>query len=813
MRATWNDLRYAIRSLLRQRLLATACLATLALGIGANSAIFAVLNVALLRPLPYRDPGRLVIIEEVIGKLTPDGAPVTPSATVEFQRNTHVFDSVGAFTFITRDLTGIGPPERLRGLRASAGVFQALGVIPAAGRVFTSAEDRPDSGVAVISYELWQRRFGADPGMIGRVVNFDRKPVTIIGVLPADFEFPLPGIPFAGGRDFWVPMGFTPQELSSSSYNYELVARMKPSITLSAAQADAQSVTRRIYEKLPPRVQALATLDARVKPLTGMIGQNSRRLLWLLVGAVGLVLLIACVNVANLLLSRASGRERELAIRSSLGARRARLLRQLLTESVVLGIAGGAVGLLVAAWLMTALVRFIPPSVPRAASVDLDWRVVAFTAATAVVTGLLFGMIPAFAGTRASESARLKEASRGATPARNRLRGLLVVSEVAFSFVLLAGAGLLARSLIALRSVNPGFNAEHVLTAQVAVPPADYPTGASIQNFYQQAVEALAALPGATAAGAATSPLLNLARQNLFTIKSGDFPSDLSSHAWVLGNYFQALGIPLRRGRLFDSRDRPGSEPALMINETMARRYFPGQDPIGQQIKMGSRESPDPWYTVVGVVADVKNNGLANAVKPQTYAAYPQLEGPLATGLGRSLVLTVRSANESGSLAADLRAAVARLDPQLPVTNVQTTRALLEDSLTPQRFQTGLVGAFAGLALLLAAVGIYAVVSYAMTQRTPEIGLRMALGASRTSVLRLAISQGMWFVLAGMALGLAMSLALTRTLTGFLFGVKPIDPWTFALSSVILFAVALAANFAPARRASSVDPVVALRYE
>ena len=809
-----HDLRYAVRSLLRQPLFTIACLATLALGIGANSAIFAVLNAALLRPLPYLDPGRLVIIEEAFGKLSPDGAPITPSNAVEFQRNTHVFENVGAFTYTAADLTGIGPPERLRGLRASAEVFQALGVTPVAGRVFTPAEDRPESGVAVISYGLWQRRFGADAGVIGRVVNLDRKPVIIIGVMPAGFEFPLPGIPFGGEKDFWVPMGFTPQDLLySSSYNYELVARMKPGVTLSAAQADAQSVTRRIYEKLPPRVQALGTLDARVKPLTSMIGQNSRRLLWLLVGAVGLVLLIACVNVANLLLSRAAGRERELAIRSSLGASRARLLRQLLTESVLLGIAGGAVGLLAAAWLVTALVHVVPSSLPRAASIGVDWRVAIFTAATAVCTGLLFGIIPAFSGTHATDAARLKEAGRGATPARNRLRGLLVVSEVALSFVLLAGAGLLARSLLALRAVNPGFDVQHMLTAQIALPDGDYRDAASIRNFYQRTVDGLAAMPGATAAGAATSPLLNLTRQNLFTVKSADFPSDLSSHCWVLGGYFQAVGIPLRRGRWFDSRDRPGSEPALIINETMARRYFPGQDPLGQQIKLGTRESPDPWYTVVGVVADVKNNGLANPVKPQTYAAYLQLDGPLATGLGRSLVLAVKSASEADALATDVRAEVARLDPQLPVTNVQTTRALVDDSLTPERFQTGLIAAFAGLALLLAAVGIYAVVSYAMAQRTQEIGLRMALGASRASVLRLAIGQGMQLVLLGMALGVAISLALTRAMAGFLYGVTPADPWTFALSSAILLVAAFSANFVPARRASTVDPLVALRYE
>ncbi len=811
MRTTLNDLRYAARQLARQRLFTLVALATLALGIGANSAIFAVVDAVMLRPLPYREPGRLVLIEELIRKLGPQGLPVTPQDMVEFQRNTTAFDEVAAFTATSMELTGAGQPERLEGLRVSPEIFQALGVTLSAGRGFAPEEDRPDSGVAVISYRLWQRRFAGASGAVGRVVNFNRKPVTIVGVLPKDFEFPLPGIIFGGGKDVWMPLGLTPQEIATiGNYNYALIGRMKPDVTLSGAQADVQAVARRMYEKLPPRIQAEFTLDAQVTPVTVSVVRDSRKLLWLLAGAVGFVLLIACVNVANLLLTRAANRQQELAIRASLGASRTRLIRHLLTESLLLSTVGGGGSLLLAMWLVGWLARVMPASIPRVSTIALDWHVVAFTTAVSVLSGLLFGTMPAL-----SAVARLKGAVRGATQnvAHARLRGLLVVSEVALSLVLLVGAGLLVRSLVALRSVDPGFDVQHILTARVTLPASAYRDAASIRGFYQRAVDALAALPGASATGAATTPFLNLRGQNLFTVKTAGFPQSLSSHAQVAGNYFQAAGIPLRRGRIFDSRDRAESEPVIVINETLARTYFPGRDPVGQQIKLGSRETPDPWLTVIGVVADVKNNELANAVRPQTYVAYAQVNDRILTGFFSSMVLTVKAAAEPAALTSAVRAAIARLDPELPVTDLQTMRAQVERSLSPQWFQTGLVGSFAGLALLLAAIGIYGVVSYAVTQRTREIGVRMALGASRGNVLKLVIGQSMKFVVAGVVLGLGASVALTRVMTSFLFGVTATDALTFVLAPAVLCVVALIANLAPARRASGVDPVVALRYE
>lgn len=811
-----RDLRYAGRNLRRSPAFATLAVMIMALGIGANSAIFAVVNAVLLRPLPYRDSGRVVLIDEIIPALTHEGMPATPQDVLEFQRNSRVFSAVAGFTANNVDLTGQELPERLQGARVSAELFDVLGVQPALGRGFTPAEDRPGSGVAVISYSLWQRRFAGNPGFVGKVVSLDRQPVRIIGVMPKDFEFPLPGMFFGGKKDIWVPMGFTPRELGFIGlYNFAMIARLKPGVTLDQAQADVHAVALGIMEKYPPQLRAQASLDARATPVLQRVVQGSRALLWLLVGAVALVLLIACVNCANLLVARAAARERELVVRVSLGAGQGRLLRQLLTESLVLSVAGGTAGLSLAIWLVRLLKTVIPASVPRAAAIDLDWRVAAFTAAISVLAGLIFGTLPAFVAVRSSASTRLRSAGRGTTASRSRarLRGFLVVCEVTLSMILLVGAGLLVRTLVELRSVDPGFDIEHVLTARISLPARAYGNVASIRGFYQRAIDELAALPGSRGAGAAAANLLNAARGRLFVVKNPAVPAAVSSHAEVLGDYFQAVGIPLRRGRLFDPRDRRGSEPVLLINETLARRYFPGQDPVGQQIKLGSRQSADPWYTIVGVVADSKNDGLVKEVRPQTYEAYAQMDDVSVRNRGNSMVLAVRSVGPPDTLVSALRAAVARLDPELPVTNLETTRATVEESLGPESFQTWLVSGFAALAMLLAAVGIYGVVSCVVAQRTQEMGVRMALGASRRNVVWMVVCQGMKFVLAGVALGLFVAFGVARVLKSFLYGISPTDTLTFVIAPALLCLVALAANFAPARRAANTDPASALREE
>lgn len=811
-----RDLRYAGRNLHRSPGFAALAVLIMALGIGANSAIFAVVNTVLLRPLPYVDSERIVLIDDVIPALTHEGMPSTPQDVLEFQRNSRAFSAVAGFTMNDVDLTGQEQPERLQGARVSAELFGVLGVQPALGRGFTPAEDRPGSGVAVISYSLWERRFAGNPGIVGKVVSLDRQPTRIVGVMPKDFEFPLPGMFFGGKKDIWTPMGFTPRELNTLGiYNFAMIGRLRPGVTFHQAQADAHAVAIGIMAKYPPQVRAQATLDAQVTPVLQRVVQRSRQLLWLLVGAVALVLLIACVNCANLSIARAAGREGELVVRASLGAGQGRLFRQLLTESLVLSVAGGAAGLMLAIWLVRLLKTVIPASVPRAEAIALDWRVAAFTAAISVLAGLIFGTLPAFVAVRSSASTRLRSAGRGTTTSRtrSRLRGFLVVCEVALSMVLLVGAGLLVRTLVALHSVDPGFDIEHVLTAHISLPPLAYGDADAIRGFYRRAIDQLAALPGSRGAGAAAANLLNPARGRLFVVKNPAVPPAVSSHAEVLGDYFQAVGIPLRRGRLFDSRDRKGTEPVLLINETLARRYFPGQNPVGQQIKLGSRQSTDPWYTVIGVVGDSKNDGLVNDVRPQTYEAYSQMDDLSVRTRGGSMVLAVRSAGRPDMLASALRGAVGRLDPQLPVTNLETTRATVEESLGPESFQTWLVSGFAALAMLLAAVGIYGVVSCVVAQRTQEMGVRMALGASRRNVVSMVVWQGMKFVLTGVALGLFASFGLTRVLEGFLYRVKPTDTLTFALASALLCLVALVANFAPARRAAGIDPACSLREE
>lgn len=811
-----RDIRYAGRNLYRSPGFTALAVLIMALGIGANSGIFAVVNAVLLRPLPYHDPARIVLIDDIIPALTHEGMPATPQDVLEFQRNSRAFSAVAGFVANNVDLIGQAQPERLEGARVSAELFDVLGVQPALGRGFTKAEDRPESGVAVISYSLWQRRFGADAGVVGKLVSLDRQPTRIIGVMPKNFEFPLPGMFFGGKKDLWIPMGFTPRELETLGlYNFAMIARLKPGVSLAQAQADAHAVAVGITQKYPPQVRAQATLEAEVTPVSERVEQGSRRLLWLLAGAVALVLLIACVNCANLLVARSAAREREFVVRVSLGAGQGRLLRQLLTESILLSVAGGTAGLLLAMWLVKLLATVIPASVPRADTIGLDWHVAGFTAAISVIAGLFFGTLPALVSIRCSESARLRSVGRGITAgrSRDRLRGFLVVCEVALSMILLVGAGLLVRTLLTLHSVDPGFDVEHVLTARISLPARAYVDADTIRDLYRGAIGQLAALPGSKGAGAAAANLLNPARGHLFVVKNPNVPPAVSLHAEVLGDYFRAVGIPLRRGRLFDSRDRLGSEPVLLINETLARRYFPGQDPVGQQIKLGSRQSTDPWYTIVGVVADSKNAGLAKEVRPQTYAAYAQMSNLAVRSFGNSMVLAVRSASRPDALTSALRAAIARLDPELPVTNLETTRATVEESLGPESFETWLVSSFAALAMLLAAVGIYGVVSCAVAQRTQEMGVRMALGASRENVVWMVVLQGMKFVVTGVALGLFASFGLTRVMTGFLYGVKPTDTLTFALAPVLLFLVALAANFAPARRAASIDPASALREE
>jgi putative ABC transport system permease protein len=810
-----QDLRYGVRMLGKSPGFTAVAVLALALGVGANTAIFSVVNTVLLRPLPFKDSGRLVLLQEGIPKLGVRAIPVCAPDVLDYERQNHVFEELGAFRTTSYDLSGLGEAERVRAARVSAGLFPLLGVQPALGRVFAREEDQPGHLVAVLSDGLW-RRFGADPGVVGRTVALDRKPYTIIGVMPPRFEFPLRGPQFhSEPAELWLPMAFTPEELRvrGDNFNNSVIARLKPGVTLARANADVMAIARRIQELFPPDVRKDFNLEASVVPYREQVVGGVRTLLLVLLGAVGFVVLIACANVANLLLTRAAARQKEIAIRTALGASRLRLVCQLLSESALLALLGGALGLLLAYWGTDLLVAVIPGSIPRSQEIAVDLQVLGFTLALSLATGLVFGAGPAVAATRTRVNETLKEGGRGSAAGvhRSRLHGALIISEVALALVLLAGAGLLVRSFIHLRETDPGFRPQQVLTMSVSLAPSKYAQPEQVRAFFQRLLERLQSQPGVKAVGAGTDLPLEGSWLRAFSAEdrpepeAGKFP--VIYHTAVRGDYFEALGIPLKRGRYFSEQERPEAPCEVVLSESMARRFWPGEDPIGKRLKWGARQTETPWLAVVGVVGDVKQAALEVETQPHTYEPYWQAEHR------RTWQIAVRAAMAPSALTSAVRAQVRALDPEQPVTRVRTMEQVISTSMAPRRLNMFLLVVFASAATLLAAIGIYGVMAYSVTQRTHEIGVRMALGARRGDVLRMVIRQGMTLVLIGVGIGLGGALALTRVLASFLYGVKPTDPLTFAAVSVLLAAVALLADYIPARRATRVDPMIALRYE
>jgi predicted permease len=816
-----QDARYGLRMLRKSPGFAVVAILTLALGIGANTAIFSVVNAVLLSPLPYADAQRLVLVKEFLPSAAAMPMQVSGPDITPIRKLSHVFDGLGGFRVWTYELSGSGEPERVTANRVSSELFPVLGVQPVLGRGFTAEEELPGHPVTVISYGLWQRRFAGSRDVLGRTVNLDRKPYTIIGVMPQSFVFPLPGMAQGAAADLWVPLALSNEELSDFGDNFDwtVVARLKPGIALPQANAELQLVARGILDLYQQwaRDAHISLGDFQIsvlaQPLREEVTGPLKLTLWMLLGAVCLVLLIACVNVANLLLMRASGRQKETAVRMAIGAGRLRLLRQFLVEGLLLSALGGALGLALALWLKGVMVAALPASIPQFRPIELNWPVLLFTFLLVAVTGCVFGAVPAFWASRTDVNPALQASGRSPSqgPDHQRLRATFVVVEVGLSVILLVGAGLLVRSFQRVLNSNPGFRPEHVLTASVDLPETQYSRGEQTAAFYKQLLNRLQQNPGVVAAGGSTDlPLLGQ-WDHAFTVEGYQPPTNagmnLCYHSVIYGDYLQAMGIPLLRGRYFDEHDGPQARLVLLVSDALARKYWPGQDAVGKRLKWGTPESNDPWLTVVGIVGDVKQGPLDTAAGFHTYQPYAQLAG------ARSLRIAVRTQGDPASVTADVRTAVWSLDRQLALGSVRTMDEVVSRSTASRRFSLALVGSFAVLALLLAAIGIYAVLAYSVARRTHEIGVRMALGARRGDVVQLVLGQSLRVTAIGILLGIAGALGLTRLLQSLLYEVSPTDPVTFASVLVLLAAIASAASYLPMRRAMRVDPLVALRYE
>jgi len=811
-----QDVRYALRQLRRNPGFAAIAVLTLALGIGANSAIFSVVDAVVLHPLPYRDPKQLVLVKERIPMASPEPVPVCAPDVVQLQRENQVFNSAAAFVGGAFDLSGQTAPQRVVAERVNSNLFSVLGAEPAVGRIFTADEDQPGHLVAMLSYGIWQRRFGSDAHILGQTITLDRRPYTVVGVMPQSFTFPLPGMAQGEPADVFVPMAFTHDELSAigDNFNFSMIARLKPGVSLAQADADLLTIAHHIVETYPPQFRDSVKLEALALPLTDQVVGNAKTLLLLLLGAVGFVLLIACANVANLLLSRAADRQRELALRRALGAKTIQLFRQWTVESMLLAAIGAGLGLALAFWTTETLVHLIPASIPRVNEISVNLPVLAFTLGLAVITGLVFGIVPAFAATRTQLSDALKEGGRSAVqgPQHHRMRAVLVVAEIALSMVLLVGAGLLVRSFQRVLETNTGVQSEHVLTASLNLPEAQYAESKQVRSFYRDLMSRLEQLPGIKTAGASTDLPLEGSWLEIFTPEGYQPPPGASLNtcfnSMILGNYLQTIGVPLIHGRFFTEQDKLDSTPVVIVSESLAQRYWPNQDPVGKRIKQGPPESTDPWITIVGVVGDVKQRSLDTPTAPHTYRPFAQYDPP-----AKALNLAVRATGDATSVGSEVRMAVWGLDRELAVAQVRTMDQVIHESTASRRFTLLLLAAFALMAVVLAAIGIYGVIAYTVVRRTHEIGIRLALGAHQHDVMRLVLGQGLRLAIIGMAIGCAAAFFLSRLLASLLFEVRPTDPVTFAGGMLFLAGIAMLASYIPGRRAAKVDPVEALRYE
>jgi putative ABC transport system permease protein len=768
---------------------------TVTLGVGANTAVFSVANAFLLRPLAFKDPENLVVVYG-----TQASIPKGPASFIEFEewrRQTQTLDAMSALSYTAFNLVGIGEPQQISGAQVSEGFFKLLGVSPYLGRDFYAAEHHEGSrNVAIVSYELWQREFAGEQGMIGKALMLNGTAYSVVGVMPPQSA----RINWGSATDIWTPLEPNPLWKDIGHHYLVVLARLKHGVTLQQAQADMDVIARRLQSSRGVRLVGLRDT---------LVGNTKKGILLLLV-AVGFVLLIVCANVANLLLARASGRTKEFAVRQALGARTSRLFRQILTENVPLALLGGASALLLGAWLAEVFTRLWPANIPYPHAIALDWRVLVFTGAISLLTGFLFGLAPAARACRADLNESLKEGTRRTTVTlRSRhTSDLLVVSELALAAVLLVGGGLLLKSYALLESVNPGFQPRKLLTLCVNLPTSRYSDNSKRALFFEQVLERIKSVPGVQSAGASvTLPMSGDWSSADFGIQGRGFPADqqpVAERESVSPDYFHTMEIPLLRGRLFTEEDRDGNLPVVIINQTMAERFWPNEDAVGKRL-LGLTDKYE-WQEIVGVVGDVKHGGLDSASELQTYVPYLQVPSSW-------MAIVVRTTSEPASLVSSVSHQIYAVDREQPVVRVRTMEKILADSIADRRTSAFLMGAFAGLACLIAAVGIYGVVSYSMTQRTHEIGVRMALGAEKRAVLAMVLGQGLKTAGIGVGIGGVGALGLTRFLASHLYGVKPSDPVIFIAALLILIAVALLASYLPARRATKVDPMVALRYE
>jgi putative ABC transport system permease protein len=804
METIFKDIRYGIRSLAKHPAFTAIALITLALGIGANTAIFSVVNAVLLRPLPFDDPERIVWIWDTAPQL-----PTIPTSLPDFlgwKEQNRSFERLAAFQggsmFVD---AGDGSTDTRIGL-VTPELFSVFHVSPILGRTFTNEETLPGRfRVAVLSHSMWQSRFGSDPNVSGRTLQLNGATYTIIGVMPAGFSYP-------NRAELWRPLPIDPAKLDPGPHYLNVVGRLKPGITLPQAQADMSTIAARLSQQYKEKN---AGHGVKLELLTNVIVGDVGLALYVLLGAVGFVLLIACANLANLMLARVGARQKEIALRTALGASRLRIVRQLLTESIMLAVAGGTTGLLLAIWAVRWIVSLSADTIPRVHEISVDPRVAGFTLFVSVITGVLFGLAPAIQVSRPDLTDALKESGRTtAGLRRNRLRSALVVTEVALSLVLLVGAGLMMKSFAKLSGVDPGIKPDQVMTMGVAILRAKYPEDEQVAQTYSQLLERAAAQPGVVSVGGTSDlPLTGSNTSDSFIIEGRPpIPKEQepsTEYHVVTPRYFESMGIPLLSGRDFAETDTRRSPNVVIINDAFARRHFAGENPLGHRLKLQGQER-DPLL-VVGVVGNARQLGLDQQPTPELFV--PFLQDPLSTTYQRSMIIVARSKSEPAAIAGPLRAAVTSVDKGLPVWSLKPMTEYLHDSLSRRRFNLVLLSIFSGVALVLAAIGIYGVISYGVSQRTHEMGIRMALGAKPRDVLKLVVIQAMVLALGGVGIGLLAAFGLTRLLKGLLFSVSVTDPMTFLAITMLMSLIALLACLIPARRATKVDPIVALRYE